>query len=278
MEPSNIVLRRQWFRGDVLCCTPLLRAVRKLYPNTCLFFQTDVPGVLVRHPLLHAPAQQVINHPNAEYWDVGNFAPETCGWHLIDIMASRQFVRGFCEHHLEMYPAHQDYSWAATTMPKDAIVIAPGPGEWVGRNWPCVRWNELIHWLLPNHPVVVVGTMDRYRYKLPSQIHDLRGQTGEMQLAALMSKARLVVGVDGFPLHVAGAMRVPRVGLFGVTQPDKILCDAPAFSACSDPKHPLTGARHRVRFMSQVQCDTEHSPMMTISVQLVKDTITEALK
>jgi hypothetical protein len=279
VEPSNIILRRRWFRGDVLACSPILHAVGRRHPKANLFFETDVGGVLANNPLLAEPAQAVINHHNdTQVWDLGNFAG-TLGWHLVDIMAANQFKPGEVEHRLEMFPTAKHMQWADSVTPFDgAIVLAPGPGAWVGRNWPSDRWNNLIEKLLPDYSVIVVGTLDRYKYHLLPQVYDLRGKTDEMQLAALMAHAKLVVGIDGFPLHVAGAMRTPRIGLFGITQPELILCDAPWRAVYSDPAHPMTGARHKVRFMSEARCRTDNNPMLTITVDQVLGTIREALR
>ncbi len=44
---------------------------------------------------------------------------------------------------------------------------------------------------------------------------DFSGQLSLKQLAALSSRARLFVGVDSAPMHIAAAMNTPTVGIFG---------------------------------------------------------------
>jgi len=44
---------------------------------------------------------------------------------------------------------------------------------------------------------------------------DLGGRLSLRELAALTSRARLFVGVDSAPMHIASAMRTPAVALFG---------------------------------------------------------------
>jgi heptosyltransferase-3 len=44
---------------------------------------------------------------------------------------------------------------------------------------------------------------------------NLTGQLSLKQLAALSARARIFVGVDSAPMHIAAAMRTPVVALFG---------------------------------------------------------------
>ena len=48
-----------------------------------------------------------------------------------------------------------------------------------------------------------------------SQPIDLAGQTDLKLLAALSARARLFIGVDSAPMHIAAAMGTPTVAIFG---------------------------------------------------------------
>src|ERR1039458_6159178 len=257
--PPNIVLRRHGMRGDILVCTAIIRAVKKKYPTAGIFFAADYPGVLANNPHLRAPAQTSMQHNDAASWMLGNFS-DNRGKHLIHIMAAGFSKPGEVEKLIEIFPKQADFDWAGQRMPQTpAVVIAPGPGKWHGKNWDQAKWNAVIEALLPSHPVVVVGTKDQNSYRLLPQVFDLRGQTNEMQLAAIIYQAKLFIGIDGFPLHVAGAVRTKRIGLFGVTRPELILCNAPWFACCSDPVHPCTGKRHQVGSITELGCKYDRS-------------------
>jgi heptosyltransferase-3 len=49
----------------------------------------------------------------------------------------------------------------------------------------------------------------------PERIHSLAGELTLRQLAALIDHARLFIGVDSVPMHMAAALRTPCVALFG---------------------------------------------------------------
>lgn len=48
-----------------------------------------------------------------------------------------------------------------------------------------------------------------------AQLHSLAGQLTLRQLAAVIDHARLFIGVDSVPMHMAAALGTPLVALFG---------------------------------------------------------------
>ena len=50
---------------------------------------------------------------------------------------------------------------------------------------------------------------------------NLAGRTSPAELAAVLSRCDLLIGIDSGPMHVAAAMGVPVVGLFGPTDPGR---------------------------------------------------------
>jgi hypothetical protein len=55
---------------------------------------------------------------------------------------------------------------------------------------------------------------------LPDHVRDLIGQTPTVaDLAAVLAQMELVVTGDSFPMHLAGALRVPTIALFTATDP-----------------------------------------------------------
>ena len=65
------------------------------------------------------------------------------------------------------------------------------------------------------------------------RLTNLFGKTGLDELAVLVSGARLVVANDSGPLHLAAALKVPVIGLFGPTSPERF----GPYPLDSDPNH-----------------------------------------
>lgn len=130
----------------------------------------------------------------------------------------------------------------------DRVVLVPGPeaesavtaklaplagrpfihlhpaSRWMFKTWPAGRTAALIDQLAAEgHAIVITAGPAAPERALVSAILgaatsrplDLSGQLTLMELAAVAARARLFVGVDSAPMHIAAAMGTPTVALFG---------------------------------------------------------------
>ena len=102
------------------------------------------------------------------------------------------------------------------------VAIHAGPTTWQGKNWPVENWVELATILKEQYDakVLLVGHGDST--PIPCS-RDARGATTESRTAALLAGCDLFIGLDSFPLHLAQAVKIPTIGLFGVTKPEMIM-------------------------------------------------------
>jgi len=108
------------------------------------------------------------------------------------------------------------------------IAIHPGAGAPV-KQWPLAAWAEVAERLATDPQVRVVLTGGRIEQKLTGDINarlahaalDFAGQTTLGQLAALYTRAALVLGSDSGPLHLAVAVGTATVHLYGPVPPAK---------------------------------------------------------
>lgn len=130
-------------------------------------------------------------------------------------------------------PLHTDAARMAADFVRDAhlgegyAVLNPGAG-WKSKLWPAERFGQVAKHLGPRRglPSVVVWAGDAER-QLAEQIVARSGghalcapPTSLVELAALLRTARLFVGSDTGPLHLAAAVGTPCVGLYGPTRPE----------------------------------------------------------
>lgn len=91
------------------------------------------------------------------------------------------------------------------------------------REWPLDHWAAAFEQLAPRWPIVLIGMRParslaaRLPASLSERVVDLGGRMDLPVLAALSGRAALFMGIDGGALHLAAAMKVPVVGLFGPT-------------------------------------------------------------
>ena len=136
------------------------------------------------------------------------------------------------------------------------VVIAPTAG-WGAKQWPADRYGAVAaelgragysvlvnaaplgHPRLTGAPVedesaaAVVRTSEGYAAALPCDLS---------QLIALIRRASLVIAGDTGPLHLAAALQVPVVGLFGPTDPAR---NGPYGTASGVLRHPASQLDHR---------------------------------
>ena len=110
---------------------------------------------------------------------------------------------------------------------KRFVQVHPG-SRWLFKSWPSGRMASLVEKLVRDGlPVVVTGAPDERERAivdvmlaaLPEQckadVLDLTGKLSLLELAALTARARMFVGVDSAPMHIAAAVGTPAVALFG---------------------------------------------------------------
>jgi heptosyltransferase-3 len=106
---------------------------------------------------------------------------------------------------------------------RNFIHFHPG-SRWQFKCWPPERTAELVDTLARRgERVVFTAAPDERELELIAEVHkrtsaqiaDFSGKLTLKQLAALSARAKLFVGVDSAPMHIAAAMQTPVVALFG---------------------------------------------------------------
>jgi len=111
--------------------------------------------------------------------------------------------------------------------PEHCLIALVPATTWEAKNWPPEYFAALAN-ELGQHSVVMLcgGPADR---QLAQQVLkqtevtviDAVGRTSLSQLAALLAKATVVIAGDTGPLHMAVAMGIPTVSIFGPTNPER---------------------------------------------------------
>ena len=118
-----------------------------------------------------------------------------------------------------------DVTWLAgqgPVLPVPYAILAPGTSGTHGgaKSWPLPRFAELAQALVARGltPVVVGTPADAEAaaaiQKAEPSTMDLTGQTSLQDLAGLAARAKMAIGGDTGPIHLAGVMGCPTVALF----------------------------------------------------------------
>src|SRR5262249_26852365 len=166
---------------------------------------------------------------------------------------------------------HQaDEAIATHDLGENFAVIHPGSAR-IEKFWIAERWVVVAKELRKKGMQVVLsgGTsrleqdhLAEIKSYLQGTIVDLSGKLGLLALAALIERARILATVDSAPMHLAAALGIPQVVLFGPTNPFHWRPrGAPAVVLRAGQEQPIT------RFMPR---QTPH-PMKEISTKQVID-------
>jgi len=146
-------------------------------------------------------------------------AQHVIDWNLSLVGQTFLSGRGDSEGQAGMPGPHMYREFARGDFPhlKDRIVLLPGAGK-PQKLWPLDRWRQLAK-QLGDSAVAVWGPGEK---ELARGIGcEVAPPTSLRELASVLQDARLVIGGDTGPLHLADALGTPVVGLYGPTNPKR---------------------------------------------------------
>lgn len=109
--------------------------------------------------------------------------------------------------------------------PKDRPILINPAAAKKARSWPADRFRQLAEIVAERHEGTPVLVHHHPPFEAPSgwpshpSIHLVEGAT-LVQLGAVIERCRLYVGNDSGPMHIAAALGLPTVGVYGPSSPD----------------------------------------------------------
>jgi heptosyltransferase-1 len=167
-------------------------------------------------------------------------------------------------------------AWAAAQLAKHAAarhaILLPGAGGG-SKRWPPARYGEVAAALAQRgfHAFVNVGPGEE---KLGEAAVAAAGHSASLlpatlaQLIAMLRRSALAIGGDTGPLHLASAMEVPTVGIYGPTDPAR---NGPYHSPHRVLRHPESRRDHG-------RHDAPEAGLLTITPSEVLDAVDDLLR
>jgi ADP-heptose:LPS heptosyltransferase len=116
---------------------------------------------------------------------------------------------------------------------RSIIGINPGP-SWPVRMWDASKWQRLINKIHSEYDAVIIqfGTNKgdgSSEYDSLTGVKSLANRLTSQEIVALIAICDLIIAIDSGPVHVAGTVGTPVVGLFGPVNPRyRLPTDSPA--------------------------------------------------
>ncbi|GAB2556820.1 glycosyltransferase family 9 protein [Spirosoma areae] len=242
-----IILSEQM--GDIIGCEPVAREVRQRHPNGYIIWVVREAYVdLVRyHPDLDnyliekCPGERVqllqsgiydvvynlhISHRKCQYCpeDPINPTADQIGltfdnyYHRGDLLYMFSQAAGLpaLTADPKMYlPESIRRAVSARHLPESPIVIHCQSSH-IARDWPAHHWTKLVRWLLATYPypIIEIGLTPTITETHP-KFRSLCGQLSLLETAEVIRQARLFIGIDSGPAHMANAVNTDGIILLG---------------------------------------------------------------
>lgn len=294
MAPKRYLLIRLSSIGDVLHCTPALRALRQAFPDAHITWAVgevaapllennpflnelyvwprerwesaikagqlqegwrlwqqlrqdlrgrsfdvalDVHGLFLSGLVARASgAPQIIGMAHTRElnsWFMTDIAPAHPGSHVIErylsVLRPLGITRGSPTMTLvvdeESRIFAEDFLRSRNIFSSQPIVTLIPATSWITKNWPPEYFAAVANSLDPSWVVMLCGgpgdrtIADAVMNKAKRPVIDAVGKTNLLQTAALLSRSKAVLTGDTGPLHMAAALGVPTVSLFGPSHP-----------------------------------------------------------
>ncbi len=286
MNPQKILIIQTAFLGDVVLSTPLIKAVKRKYPHSKIFFLLipQTKGLLQNNPHLDgiivydkkdkekgvssflALARKI----RASGFDLALIPHRSFRSALLAYLARIPQRTGFdkssgaflftkkikyiqnqseAKRNLslletdmppendclpELFPSEDDFKYIeelfiSWDVKKEDKIVGIAPGSvWNTKRWLPERFGEVAESLIEKLGVKVIFTGGKEDEKLCLEIASnmkskpliAAGKTSPLQSAALISRCHVILSNDTAPMHIAVAMRVPVVAIFGSTIPE----------------------------------------------------------
>lgn len=237
--------------GDILMLTPTLQAIKEEYPNYHLTFAIDTKSagdtyynLLINNPYIDeiVSAHEIVRDDYHLFKDMSSVCLqyENSGmpWiNRIDIFAN---ACGFkLKNHLPFYKVElEEKEWAKMFIQKNAIdkkkVMLHTASYDTKRTWPIKKYTELISLLNKERNDVIYYINDFQglnpnwnQYKNVVNISQFKIR----EVAAITEQMDLFVGPDSGPMHIAGALKVPGIILFGSIPPQSRINHYPSLES-----------------------------------------------
>lgn len=238
----NIIISVSAGMGDQMCSEPVIRYIKKLYPDANVY-------VVTHHPRLFEHIKEVTVSSYEKWNGIEDAAimmyptPEEHQsmtdlshvlFHPTDFASLSTIKRTLPNNEktikLKVEPSDvlSIMEWLKD-IPKDKPAIVVHPGKWwPSKTFPVKWWQEVIDKLSKKLTVVLIGKTltDDQGYQpvnCPDSGYDLRDLTSLGEMIALLSTTRCVLTNDSSPIHLAGAFDNWIVAIPTAKHPDHIL-------------------------------------------------------
>lgn len=222
---ENILIKRAGAFGDVVFTTPIIRVLKKKYPNARLFYETNCPQVLQYNPYVYKLLKTAKEHMFDEIFtlEYEKIPQKNC----IDVMAEQANVK-LDNRKMDFFLSPLDKK---IKIKKPYIILHTGK-VWKSRQWSIDRFQKVAEYILSKGVgIVEVGTKSTEMI-LPGKMRHLYTKfinESWNTIGHLIKDSSFFFGIDSGPSVVAKALQIPSIIIYGCVDPVTRFADSKEF-------------------------------------------------
>ena len=202
--------------GDVVLCTPGLRALKAANPGGRVIFYTKFPELVRGLPYIDEVLPFEDRPDGTPYMEYTKVVPSPA--HIAQLLGDRMGVRVIdTRPDCVVDPAAVTaYRAAWAHLPRPWVVVVRRASRFTpNKDWPMAAWDRLVTELCGWAGVIEIGSREDEIVPPPTNHLDLRGATTTAGMVAALAAADIHAGPVSGPLHIAAALRTPSVVVIG---------------------------------------------------------------
>lgn len=204
--------------GDELMCTPVFRAIKEANPACHLTFLSRYPKLFRGQANLDA-VMPLNDHDCRRGYALTYGPVHPPKRPLVSMLGEcigLQVPAGDLEP-LNLPTPDAELAARLVQIPRPRVVIQPLASRWAeNKQWPRALWHDLIHRFVEEFDVIEVGTEPLAETAVfGPRFQSFAGRTGIEDFAQIVASADVFVGPVSGGMHLANALRIPSVIIFG---------------------------------------------------------------
>lgn len=214
MTRTSVLINRQSASGDVLMATPIIRKIFQDYNGNCdidfTVWHECAPfiekNIYVRKILRQTPTPELIAQYD-RYIDLDLVYERNPHMHAVDAYAMHAFGNTDFDRRLELHTSDEDQATGnkfAEIIGGNYIVLHQRRWAWPSRNINPSMWEQVVKNILEKTSAYIVQVGQTHEPCFNGdRLIDARGQFTIHELKEIISHAKLFMGVDSAPAHLA---------------------------------------------------------------------------
>lgn len=212
----KILINMEWNLGDEIIVLPVYKAIKSKYPKSMVNVRVKYPELLYNNPFVDE-----VNGKLNRYDKIFNLKGEDRAINRLDYLSKKLRIE-IVDRIPKVYIKENERDDILTDFLQDRLKIAISTGaHWKSRQWGVDNFKMIAEHLVRKYGAQIIE-IGKDRSSIGLGIN-LIGKTSIRQTALILKRSNLFIGNDTGLVHLALAVGIPTIALFGPLNPYKLI-------------------------------------------------------